>query len=111
MENELQEIRLAAAYNFPCFFSIFHSKEELTTHCLKLANDEDPIIRVTIAASIHEVFESAGDDEDTSLLRDALLSFIQTQDVPETPEIKELSQLKQALLLGLHKSIKHYANS
>jgi hypothetical protein len=65
-------VRLKAAFNLPCFFSLFHSSKESISFIelyQTFSEDDDLEIRQCIASSIHEAFCLAKDGDDTTPLR------------------------------------------
>lgn len=76
------KMRRYAAYNLPCFNKLFKEYQDefdvdFNDIYLKFAKEEDPQIIKTIAASIHEAFDSVTEDENSQKLREAFKYIIE----------------------------------
>ncbi len=64
------KMRRHAAFNLPCFNKLFKEYQDefdfdFNEQYLKFSKEEDQFIIKTIAASIHEAFDSVTEDEDS----------------------------------------------
>ncbi len=99
------DLRLSSAYNLPCFYSLFHMKQEsLGIDFMKImsefSRDQVFSVRHTLAVSLHEAFKIAHPCHDTGLLRKCAQTLL---DDPE-------KEIQFAILQNLATIIKYFYN-
>ena len=79
VQSKEYELRLSAAYNLPCFFTMLRQYEEegcFHDYYLQFLAEDIIELRILIASHIHIAFQNSTQEEDMNKLRDAFRSLL-----------------------------------